>query len=185
MLSGENFGGRHDGGLALVFNGFEGGKCRNDGFPGTDVARNETLHRMREGEPRVDFGRHALLSAGKREGEGVRKGAGERVVFSVERRCREVPFFRSALSQVNLLRQKFVKNHAAPFGRPVSRQVRRRRNGVRRVKFVKGFCKRRQREGRRVFRRNRFPEVKVKEGPGDAFSQNGLREAFRSGIDGR
>ena len=90
---------RHDGGLALVFNGFEGGKCRNDGFPGTDVARNEALHRMREGEPRVDFGRHALLSAGKREGEGVRKGAGERVVFSVERRCREVPFFRSALSR--------------------------------------------------------------------------------------
>ena len=98
MLSGENFGGRHDGRLALVFDSFEGGERGNDGFPGTDVARNETLHRMCEREPGVDFVRHAFLSTGERKGEGVRKGAGEHVLFGIERRSREVPLFRSALS---------------------------------------------------------------------------------------
>ena len=45
VLLGEDFRGRHEGRLAAVFRGTDGGESRDHGFSGTDVALEQTHHR--------------------------------------------------------------------------------------------------------------------------------------------
>ena len=56
MLFGEDFGRRHERRLPTGRDGLAGRQRRNDGFAGTDIALQQTLHRVRLGEVAGNFG---------------------------------------------------------------------------------------------------------------------------------
>ena len=69
VLHGENFRGRHEGGLAAVFDGDDGGLERDDGLAAADVALEETIHGSGLFKVGGDFRQDTLLRGGGFEGK--------------------------------------------------------------------------------------------------------------------
>src|SRR5580658_4122712 len=69
VLHGENFGGRHERGLAAVFDGDDGGLQRDNGFAAADVALQQTVHGRGLFEVGNNFLQDIELSCGRFEGK--------------------------------------------------------------------------------------------------------------------
>ena len=80
MLRGEDFGGRHEGGLIAVFDGDERGFDGDYGFAGADVALQEASHGAWGAHVRDDFAEDAFLCGGRLEGEDLLEGFANFVV---------------------------------------------------------------------------------------------------------
>src|ERR1700719_3050575 len=68
MLDGKNFSGRHESGLAVVFDGDDSGLKGDDGFSAADVTLQQAIHRHWLFEVGGDFREDPLLRGGGLEG---------------------------------------------------------------------------------------------------------------------
>src|SRR6266849_6403161 len=74
MLDGKNFRGRHQSGLATVFDGNDRGLQGDDGFAAADVALEEAIHGRGLFQVGGNFGEDALLCSGGFERENALEG---------------------------------------------------------------------------------------------------------------
>ena len=74
MLGGQDFGGRHEGGLVAVLHGDEHGLQRDDGLAGADIALEEAAHGVGLLHVGDDFAQGAFLRGGGVEGEDLADG---------------------------------------------------------------------------------------------------------------
>ena len=74
MLHGENFRGRHERGLAAVFDGDDRGLQGDDGFAAADVALQQAVHRHGFFQVGGNFRQNAFLRGGGLERQNALQG---------------------------------------------------------------------------------------------------------------
>ena len=113
VLLRQNFGRRHDRRLKSVVDRLCGGKCGNNRFAATNVALQQSLHRMRRGEIGGDFPPGTQLCSSERKRQRLFERLRESVLRNQSRRgfgvARRAGFFHR-----QLLREHFVKLDAPP-----------------------------------------------------------------------
>jgi len=112
MLHGENFRGGHEGGLAVVFDGDDGGLERDDGFAAADVALEEAVHGRGLFEVGCDFGEDAFLRGGGLEGQDALEGFADFFFADAER---DGVFFARSFAverEAELIEEKFFEDEA-------------------------------------------------------------------------
>jgi len=80
VLCGEDFGGGHHRYLVAVFDGYQGGLQRDDGFAGAYVSLQEAAHGLGGAHVGDDFAEDSLLGGGGFEGEDLFEGFADVVV---------------------------------------------------------------------------------------------------------
>src|ERR1700723_558806 len=112
MLHGKNFGRRHDGHLAAIFDGDHRGLESNDSFAAANITFKKPIHRRGAFEIAGDFGEHAFLSAGWLERKNTLDRSADFIVAHAQRDSDLRALFLPARGDAELEEKEFLENHA-------------------------------------------------------------------------
>ncbi len=111
VLAGEDFGRRHEGGLAPGLDHGGGGNQRHHGFAGTDVALQQPQHTLRQRQIVDDLVDRALLRVGERIGQRL-EDTRAHAAFAGGAASRLATHMRAHQSERQLAGKQFVEGEA-------------------------------------------------------------------------
>ena len=160
MLLRQNFGGRHEGDLASIFDGNDGGLETHDGLARPHITLQQTPHGIRLFHVGCNFLEHALLRGGGMKGQNLLDRRANRLVETKSNSG--LCFLLAALQfQSQFDEEQFLEDHADVRRSARGLQIPQALASIRPMDLAERLVRRHQRQALAHDGRNRFEQIGI------------------------
>ncbi len=183
MLFGQDFRGRHEGGLPAGFDGLAGRQGRHQGLARPHIPLEQALHGIGLGQIGTDLGHGPLLGPGQGEGQGGLELAGQGTAARQQGRADLAPG-QVGLTQGELLGQQLIELDALPGRMVAAAEGLQPGPGRGRMQGPQGLPEVGQALPGEIVGGQDFRQGRAREGFADQPGQGRLGQAGGGGVDG-